>query len=272
MSTPEFLSLHDVGLTFADTGEEVLSGVTLSIRAGAFVALVGRSGVGKSTLLRVIGGLLWPTAGVVRLLGGDPAVSPTPIGIVFQRDNLMPWRTVAENVRLPLELGRGHVPLPVGEVRRGFRPGSRGAEESVDGTARVAEALAMVGLGDQGDSYPAQLSGGMAQRVAIARALVHRPELLLLDEPFGALDALTRERMAQELLGIWQAHPVTVLMVTHSIAEAVLLADEVLVMNDRPGRITERIAIDLPRPRALEIEATAAYQEYVARVRAAIRV
>ena len=111
----------------------------------------------------------------------------------------------------------------------------------------------------------------MAQRVAIARALVHRPELLLLDEPFGALDALTREHMAQELLGIWQAHPVTVLMVTHSIAEAVLLADEVLVMNDRPGRITERIAIDLPRPRALEIEATVAYQEYVARVRAAIR-
>ncbi|CUS03462.2 Aliphatic sulfonates import ATP-binding protein SsuB [Candidatus Promineifilum breve] len=260
MSTPEFLSLHDVGLTFADTGEEVLSGVTLSIRAGAFVALVGRSGVGKSTLLRVIGGLLRPTAGVVRLLGGDPAVSPTPIGIVFQRDNLMPWRTVAENVRLPLEMSRG-----AGEQ------GSGGAGELMDGAARVAEALAMVGLSDQGDSYPAQLSGGMAQRVAIARALVHRPELLLLDEPFGALDALTREHMAQELLGIWQAHPVTVLMVTHSIAEAVLLADEVLVMNDRPGRITERIAIDLPRPRALEIEATVAYQEYVARVRAAIR-
>ena len=260
MSTPEFLSLHDVGLTFADTGEEVLSGVTLSIRAGAFVALVGRSGVGKSTLLRVIGGLLRPTAGVVRLLGGDPAVSPTPIGIVFQRDNLMPWRTVAENVRLPLEMSRG-----------AGGQGSGGAGEVMDGAARVAEALAMVGWSDQGDSYPAQLSGGMAQRVAIARALVHRPELLLLDEPFGALDALTREHMAQELLGIWQAHPVTVLMVTHSIAEAVLLADEVLVMNDRPGRITERIAIDLPRPRALEIEATVAYQEYVARVRAAIR-
>ena len=269
MSAPEFLSLHDVGLTFADTGEEVLSGVSLSIRVGAFVALVGRSGVGKSTLLRVIGGLLRPTAGVVRLLGGDPAASPTPIGIVFQRDNLMPWRTVAENVRLPLELSRG----ARGQGSRGAEEkGRRGERELVNGAARVAEALAMVGLGDQGDSYPAQLSGGMAQRVAIARALVHRPELLLLDEPFGALDALTRERMAQELLGIWQAHPVTVLMVTHSIAEAVLLADEVLVMNDRPGRITDRIGIELPRPRALEIEATAAYQGYVARVRAAIRV
>ena len=260
MPEPEFLSLHNVGLTFADTGDEVLSGVNLSIPAGGFVALVGRSGVGKSTLLRVIGGLLRPTAGVVRLLDTDPATSPTPIGIVFQRDNLMPWRTVTENVRLPLELGRGEE-----------EKGRRGERESLDGAARVAEALAMVGLGEQGENYPAQLSGGMAQRVAIARALVHRPELLLLDEPFGALDALTRERMAQELLGIWQAHPVTVLMVTHSIAEAALLADEVLVMNGRPGRITDRIAIDLPRPRTMDIESTAAYQEYVARVRAAIR-
>ncbi len=261
MDEPEFLSLYDVGLTFADTGEEVLAGVSLSIRAGAFVALVGRSGVGKSTLLRVIGGLLRPTAGVVQLRGADPAASPTPIGIVFQRDNLMPWRTVAENVRLPLELSGG-----AGEK------GRRGEEERPSDMAQVVEALAMVGLGDQGASYPAQLSGGMAQRVAIARALVHRPELLLLDEPFGALDALTRERMAQELLGIWQAHPVTVLMVTHSIAEAALLADEVLVMNGRPGRITDRIVIDLPRPRTLAIETTAAYQGYVGRVREAIRV
>lgn len=129
----------------------------------------------------------------------------------------------------------------------------------------------MVGLAGQGDNYPAQLSGGMAQRVALARALVHRPALLLLDEPFGALDALTREHMAQELLSIWQAHPVTVLMVTHSISEAVLLADEVLVMNDRPGRISERIAIDLPRPRAADVEATAEYQAYLAAARRAIQ-
>jgi NitT/TauT family transport system ATP-binding protein len=217
--------------------------------------------VGKSTLLRVIGGLLRPTTGAVRLQGIDPADSPAPIGIVFQRDNLMPWRTVAENVALPLELNGG-------EKEKG-RKGE--GEHLAYPASSVSEALEMVGLAGQGDSYPAQLSGGMAQRVAIARALVHRPALLLLDEPFGALDALTRERMAQELLGIWQAHPVTVLMVTHSISEAVLLADEVLVMNDRPGRISERIEVNLPRPRTMAIEATAAFQGYVAAVRGAIK-
>jgi NitT/TauT family transport system ATP-binding protein len=250
MNNDAFLTLRDVGVTFADTGEAALTGIDLAVPAGAFVALVGRSGVGKSTLLRVIGGLLRPTTGVVRLRGEDPLISAAPIGIVFQRDNLMPWRTVVDNVRLPLELAGSEWQAASGEV---------------------SESLALVGLADSGDSYPAQLSGGMAQRVAIARALVHRPELLLLDEPFGALDALTRERMAQELLGIWQAHPVTVLMVTHSIGEAVLLADEVLVMNNRPGRITDRFAIDLPRPRTMGIEATAAYQAYVAAARAAIR-
>ena len=252
----DFLALRDVGLTFADTGDEVLAGVDLTIPAGAFVAVVGRSGVGKSTLLRVIAGLLRPTTGTVRLQGIDPVASPAPVGIVFQRDNLMPWRTVAENVALPLELG--------GEGEKG-RKGEGGRNLA------VTDALAMVGLAGQEENYPAQLSGGMAQRVAIARALVHRPALLLLDEPFGALDALTRERLAQELLGIWQAHPVTVLMVTHSIGEAVLLADEVLVINDRPGRISERIAIDLPRPRTAAVEATADYQAYVAAVRGAIR-
>jgi NitT/TauT family transport system ATP-binding protein len=274
----DFLTLRDVGVTFADTGETALAGVSLTVAAGAFVAVVGRSGVGKSTLLRVIGGLLRPTTGTVHLQGADPAASSEPVGIVFQHDNLMPWRTVAENVRLPLELGTG------GKGRKGAGEKGRGGEESFAPSpllpfspapllpsSSVADALAMVGLAGQEDSYPAQLSGGMAQRVAIARALVHRPALLLLDEPFGALDALTREHMADELLGIWQAHPVTVLMVTHSISEAVLLADEVVVMNDRPGRITEHIAIDLPRPRTLAIEATAAYQAYVAAVRGAIR-
>lgn len=250
MSELEFLTLSGVGLTFADTGEEILRGIDLSVPAGSFVAVVGRSGVGKSTLLRIIGGLLAPSRGTIRLQGIDPRVSPAPIGIVFQRDNLMPWRTVAENIRLPLEL----VGMP-----------ANGAPD------QVAEALALVGLAEHGANYPAQLSGGMAQRVAIARALVHRPALLLLDEPFGALDALTREHMAQELLGIWQAHPLTVLLVTHSIVEAVLLADEVLVMNDRPGGITDRVVIDLPRPRSMEIEMTIEFQEYVKKVRHAIK-
>jgi NitT/TauT family transport system ATP-binding protein len=166
----------------------------------------------------------------------------------------MPWRTVADNVRLPLELGQ-----------------LRSAAVNQSDSERVDELLQLVGLADYAQAYPAQLSGGMAQRVAIARALIHRPSLLLLDEPFGALDALTREKMGQELLRIWQAHPVTVLMVTHSINEAVLLADEVLVMNGRPATITDRFRIDLPRPRAFEMQRTAAFQDYAAAVRGAIR-
>lgn len=246
---PDFLRLSDVSLTFSENGEHVLAGVSLTVPAGAFAALVGMSGVGKSTLLRVIAGLLPPSSGSVSLQGTTPYESAAPIGIVFQRDNLMPWRTVFDNVLLPLEI----------------------AGESGDTRERVFEMLALVGLEDYSASYPAQLSGGMAQRVAIARALIHRPALLLLDEPFGALDALTRERMAQELLRIWQAMPVTVLMVTHSISEAVLLADEVLVMNGRPATITDRIDIALPRPRPADITATAAFQAYTAAVRGAIR-
>jgi NitT/TauT family transport system ATP-binding protein len=248
-SDPEFLALADVSLTFAENNERVLAGVNLAVAAGAFAALVGMSGVGKSTLLRVIAGLLPPSSGSVTLQGTAPYESAAPIGIVFQRDNLMPWRSVFDNIRLPLEL----------------------AGENHNTAERVNDMLALVGLEGYSASYPAQLSGGMAQRVAIARALIHRPALLLLDEPFGALDALTRERMAQELLRIWQAMPVTVLMVTHSISEAVLLADEVLVMNGRPATITDQIDITLPRPRPPDIVSTVDFQGYTAVVREAIR-
>jgi NitT/TauT family transport system ATP-binding protein len=244
-----FLTVENVGHTFT-SGLPVLADISLTVEAGAFVALVGQSGVGKSTLLRLLAGLLRPTNGKVMLHGAPPRQNGDPIGIVFQRDNLMPWRTAYENVRLPLEL-------------QGIN--GRQADQ------QVQEVLSLVGLAGFADSYPAQLSGGMAQRVAIARALVHKPSLLLLDEPFGALDALTRERMGQELLRIWQAMPVTVVLVTHSIPEAVFLADEVLVMNGRPGTITHRIPVCLPRPRRFEMQAMAAFQACSGQIRQAIQ-
>lgn len=246
MSDPQpFLLARGVCHTYPD-GVAPLSNISLELPAGSFTALVGPSGVGKSTLLRILGGLLVPTEGEVLLKGTPPHLTPEPVGIVFQHDNLMPWRTAAENVRLPLEL-------------QGIRDGER-----------IATLLQLVGLVGFENSYPAQLSGGMAQRVALARALVHRPELLLLDEPFGALDALTRERMGQELLRIWNAMPVTVFLVTHSIPEAVLLADKVLVMTGRPGTITARLPISLPRPRRFDMQATAEFQELASAVRAEI--
>lgn len=240
-----FLHVAEVSHVFPD-GVQAVDDVSLSLAPGSFTALVGPSGVGKSTLLRILAGLLQPTRGAVSLRGSPPHLSGEPIGIVFQRDNLMPWRTAYENICLPLQL------------------------QGLNAPERVESLLELVGLDGFAHSYPIQLSGGMAQRVALARALVHRPELLLLDEPFGALDALTRERMGQELLRIWRAMPVTVFMVTHSISEAALLADEVLVMTGYPGRITARVPVALPRPRELKLEATTAFQELVLTIRGAI--
>jgi NitT/TauT family transport system ATP-binding protein len=244
-----FIEVDGVSHTFAD-GVQALADVSLTIAQGAFVAVVGASGVGKSTLLRILGGLLSPSSGRLHLAGQPPPHPDYPIGVVFQRYNLMPWRTVRDNIRLPLEL---------------HGTSAAATDRPVD------ELIKLVGLEGFADSYPAQLSGGMAQRVAIARALIHRPALLLLDEPFGALDALTRERMGQELLRIWEAFPVTVFLVTHSIPEAVLLADEVMVMNGRPGTIASRIPIKLPRPRRLAMQASPLFHEYAAAVRAAIQ-
>ena len=247
-SSRRFLQVSGVSHTFPDD-LNAISDINLSLETGAFVALVGSSGVGKSTLLRILAGLLKPSEGTVILNGGPPETTTDPIGIVFQRDNLMPWRTVEANIRLPLEL-------------QGVN------KEKV--SRRVADLIDLVGLNGFENSFPAQLSGGMAQRVAIARALVHRPSLLLLDEPFGSLDALTRERMGQELLQIWNALPVTVFLVTHSIPEAVFLSDEVFVMAGRPGTITARVPIELARPRILEVQSTPLYQEKNAAIRAAI--
>jgi NitT/TauT family transport system ATP-binding protein len=203
--------------------------VSFAVDQGEFLCIVGPSGCGKTTLLRLLGGLLTPDRGEVHL-HGEPIAGPRrEIGIVFQKANLMPWRTVFDNILLPLQVQH----VPSGEARE-----------------RARRVLEMVDLVEFADSYPRELSGGMEQRVAIARALAHAPEILLLDEPFGALDALTRERLNLELLQVWEASRKTVVMVTHDIREAVLLSDRVLVISQRPGRVAAMVPITLPRPRS----------------------
>ncbi|HHS97295.1 MAG TPA: ABC transporter ATP-binding protein [Chloroflexi bacterium] len=228
---------------------EVLAGLTFEVADGEFVCVVGPSGCGKTTLLRLLAGLERPTAGRVLLDGAEVDRPRRTVGFVFQEPTLMGWRTVEENVSLPLEVAR----VPKGEARR-----------------RSRELLDLVGLSGFETAYPAELSGGMAQRVALARALVHDPRLLLLDEPFGALDALTRERMAQELLRIWRARRKTVVMVTHSVSEAVFLADRVLVLSPRPASIAAEVRVDLPRPRTPAFFDDPAFGALARAVRAAI--
>jgi len=229
---------------------EALERVSLQVGTGEFLCIVGPSGCGKSTLLRVLGGLVRPTSGEVHL-GGELLTAPRrQIGFVFQKANLMPWRTVLRNVTLPLEV-------------KGLK-----AEEAGQ---QARELLQLVGLEGFENAYPHELSGGMEQRVAIARALIHDPAILLLDEPFGSLDALTRENMNLELLRIWQAKRKTVVMVTHSIQEALFLADRILVMSSRPGRIEATVAVPLPRPRRLEMLYGDEFGVLSRRVRQAIR-
>jgi NitT/TauT family transport system ATP-binding protein len=239
-------------VTFTDGESDLgaLEDVSFEVRQGELVCLIGPSGCGKSTLLRVIGGLLEPTRGEVHLHDQTCSGPCEEVGIVFQTSNLMPWRTALRNITLPLEL-------------QGM--------DAATAQQHARSLIRQVGLSGFEQSYPRQLSGGMAQRVAIARALVHDPELLLLDEPFGALDALTRERMNLELLRIWEARHKTVILVTHNIQEAILLADRVLVLSPRPGQITAEFSITLPRPRAQEQVYEAAFLELAREIRAAIR-
>jgi len=229
------LLAEDVRVAFPGPGRGAaptvaLDGLSLDVGAGEIVALIGPNGCGKSTFLRVVAGLLAPERGAVTI-DGDAITAPDPrIGLVFQEPRLLPWRSVADNVTWPLELA-------------GW-PSDRRA-------TRLAELLQLVDLEEAAGLRPVQLSGGMRQRAAIARALAFAPEVLLLDEPFSALDALTRERFNLELLGLHERQAITVVIVTHSIPEAILMADRVIVLTPRPGRVAGQVRIDVPRPRSL---------------------
>ena len=245
------LTVENLSMDYADGNGKlpVLERLSFQVREGEFLCLVGPSGYGKTTLLHLLAGLEKPRAGQVCLAGKRVFHPRRDVGVVFQEPTLMDWRTVQDNVALPLQMDG------VGK----------------DTSCREAQALIdLVGLTGFEDYYPARLSGGMAQRVALARALVHDPQVLLLDEPFGALDALTRETLWQELLRIWQANRKTVVMVTHSVSEAVFLADRVLVLGARPAVVVGEVDIDLDRPRTQETFASPGFGKLAQRVREAL--
>jgi NitT/TauT family transport system ATP-binding protein len=251
---PAVVEAAGVGKTFGFGSAAVtaLESIDLTIRQGEFVSLIGPSGCGKSTLLRLIGDLTAPTSGTVRV-NGKPAArarQDRDYGMVFQAPVLMDWRTIQKNIELPLEI----MGFPVDERRR-----------------RAGDLLRLVELEAFAERHPWELSGGMQQRVAIARALSFDPKLLLMDEPFGALDEMTRERMNAELMNIWQRTRTTIVFVTHSIPEAVFLSGRVVVMSARPGRISQVVEIDLPAERTVETRESDRYYELVTRVREALR-
>ena len=230
------VSVRGVSKVF-DNGVQALAGVSLDVAAGEFLGILGPSGCGKSTLLRLVAGLASPTAGTIGRESGD-------IGFVFQEPTLMPWATALANVALPLKL-------------RGLGRGER--------EARAAVALDSVGLKGFERAFPRELSGGMKMRVSLARALVVEPRLLLMDEPFAALDEITRHRLNRDLLGLWQRSGVTVVFVTHSVFESVFLAQRIVVMASRPGRVSADFRVDQPYPRDEEFRTSAAYAEWCRR-------
>ena len=231
------LELRDVSLTFGSGADavEALHKVGLQVAAGEFVSIVGESGCGKTTLLRVVAGLVAPTSGVATVSGKPVKGPPDSVGFVFQRSVLLPWRRIIDNVLLPLQLA--------------------GTLNSTSRQEALA-ALELVGIRDFAYKFPRQLSGGMQQRASIARTLVTQPSLLLMDEPFGALDAITRERLNLDLLDIWAKSQCTCLFITHDIDEAIILSDRVVLMSPRPGRIRREFTVDLPRPRVQSMRYT----------------
>ncbi len=246
MKPSPILTVRDLEIVFPDSngGLHAVSNISFKIYPQEFVCVVGPSGCGKSTLLRALGGLLAPTNGQVIFAGGEPR-----IGVVFQESNLMPWRSVRKNIILPLEL--------------------EGMNEA-EANTKAQDLIELVGLKGFEDNLPRDLSGGMAHRVALARSLIHDPDILLLDEPFASLDALTRERMGTELLRIWQARQKTVIMVTHSISEALFLSDRVLMLTQRPGSLKMDMPVGLPRPRSEEMRYTSQFGDLAKMLKDAI--
>ena len=249
------LQMRGVDMTFnPGSGREVsaLAGIDLQVEEGEFISLIGPSGCGKSTLLRLVGDLLSPTGGEVTVNGKPPAQArrDRDYGMVFQSATLLEWRKIRANVELPLEI------MEMGGKRR---------------RERAEEMLRLVGLEEFADHYPWQLSGGMQQRTSIARALAFEPSLLLMDEPFGALDEMTRERMQAELLRIWSETRTTVIFVTHSIPEAVFLSTRAVIMSPRPGRITRVVDIDLPQPRTSQTRENQRFFQLLTEVREGLR-
>ena len=246
---PSFIELRNLTKSYRTLQEEdllALQDVSFEVGKSEFVSVVGASGCGKTTLLKIIAGLIPHSSGEV-LIGGSSVKGPRKdIGFVFQQPVLLPWRTVLENTLLPIEV----MGLPREEYGK-----------------RAQDILDRVGLSGFSDKYPFELSGGMQQRVAITRALVYDPDVLLLDEPFGALDAMTRESLNLELLRIWSDHRKTVLFVTHSISEAIFLSDRVVALTPRPGRLADVVEVDLPRPRRLEVVQTEAFGMLAKRIR-----
>ena len=248
----QVISAHDLGLIFetADGAVEALSNINLDVFEGEFVSLIGPSGCGKTTLLRAIANLENPTSGTLTVngLSAEAARLARAYGYVFQAPALLPWRTVADNVKLPLEI-------------MGFD----------DAAGRVARNLELVNLGGFEKKFPWQLSGGMQQRVSIARALAFDPKLLLMDEPFGALDEIVRDKLNQQLLELWARTKKTIVFVTHSIPEAVFLSTKIVVMSPRPGRIIDVIDVNLPKLRKLEIREMPEFLKIAHRVREGLK-
>ena len=235
MSGQPLIQLRNISRTFASVkGDKIhsLDDVSLDIYPNEFVSIVGPSGCGKSTLLKIIGGLLKPTSGSLSVDGAEVNGPVDDVGFVFQNATLFPWRTVEGNIMLPIDVKH----LARGQYAQ-----------------RGRDLLQLTGMLGFENKYPFELSGGMQQRVSIVRALIHNPKIILMDEPFGALDAMTREQMGLELLRIWQSQRITTVFVTHDIAEAIFLADRVVVMSPRPGKIVKIVDVQLTRPRDLSV-------------------